>query len=168
MRNRNHVRGAAEIVLVGIKTARKWAKFNNQKKFSSAATALKLRSWFEKSPGEDAWKKIESGETDLKYWDLEVVEKLTGIPTGVLLVSTHFTSFIRSNKPDDALKFVHGLAHLARYFEERLIAETPLMLATKDNQKAFLREVFELWKARGYYAPELLRKIPPNVTLHTD
>lgn len=104
-----------------------------------------------------AWKDIERsridmGDPTLKYWDIELLQHVTHIPAGVILVASHMMQMFRDDHCDDLIPFTLGLEKLAaaaRRLKKDYASHHPL---TSQQRDLILDAFFDTWNAYGYQA----------------
>ena len=137
-------------VQLGLCVAREWGGYTTRS-LKAAIGALADRRFLEKGYGNSGITKLEGGRVVLKYGYLEGLARTTGIPVGVLLLSTRAMSEVRNGHFDKAERFADGLEKLAVLIKAR--AEKRKKLARR-QQADMLKELFDAWKAHGLYDPE--------------
>jgi hypothetical protein len=154
---KNDLPGAPDSVLLGIKTLRRCAGFKNRRQLAAAVKKRQPRGRMGIS--ERSWENIELGEVELIYWHLEALERVTGTPTGVILISTHVMSLLRDCKFADVQKFSNGLKALADLIQLHAQTGNKSRL-DKKQQSDFLEILFRAWKKSGFIAASKHTKNP--------
>ena len=90
------------------------------------------------------------GETELKYGVLEATQDYSGVPTGVLLCSTHVVSLLRDGRKQEAREFVTGLQAMAETIDG-LVQKVSTSQIVADPEAVF-KLLFETWQKDGYDA----------------
>ena len=139
--------GAARSARAGMRVLRKWAGFKSRHAMTEEAKRREGRGAKAVKLNGETWKAVEEGKTDLKYWHLESLQDVSGVPTGILLVSTHVMSLLRDGDGETARAFARGLRAIASDVEA-VVPRTAKGLNYL-QQKKTLERFFAVWRASG-------------------
>lgn len=148
-----------KVVVLGLEALRQAGGFASWERLSDGIDERKRRHpEFEVGTSGDTWRKLvkNNGEPPLRYARLEVLEGVTGIPTGVMLDVTGSMALLRDGtRKTDALMYAAGLKQLAKDIEREAIREKKL---NRSEQIATMERFYRNWKTHGFDASMPIRK----------
>jgi hypothetical protein len=142
-----------EVIPLGLEALRQAAGFMGWESVAKEIIRRERRHpAFQIGASGDTWRKLvkNEGEPPLRYARLELLEGVTGIPTGVMLDVTGAMALLRAGtRKEDALKYAAGLKQLARDIENEARRSRKL---DDDEQIAVMERFYRNWKAHGFDA----------------
>lgn len=139
--------GAPKSVLVGMRRLRKWAGFLNRESMLDYRGTIRHRAPVVRHLDRFRFRRQERGNSDLKYWTLQALQEITGVPVGIQLVSSHVLALAEDGRTQEIAGYADGLRALASQIDTLLAA--PIEAQTSEQQRAMLESLYFVWQSHG-------------------
>ena len=132
----------------GFKALRIWKGYKSENSFILDIIVFQRRSRFMRYLPKSTWpwSRRLAGKGDICYIHFEAIANLTGIPTGIFLISTLIASKLRDGRREDVDKIILGIKDIVNYVE-RTKKES---FESEDDQVELLIDMFGEYSKRGF------------------